>query len=58
MIKEYDENRPLYGSRGIDLYLKLIKQRYSYINIDELLAYAEMELYQIEDKGHFSAKDR
>lgn len=53
MIKEYDENRPLYGSRGIDLYLKLIKQRYSYINIDELLAYAEMELYQIEDKGHF-----
>ncbi|MDW7771726.1 MAG: ATP-binding protein [Desulfobulbaceae bacterium] len=49
----YDENRPLYGSRGIDLYLKLIKKKYNYINIDELLAYAEMEPYQVEDEGHF-----
>ncbi len=53
MINEYDENKPLYGSRGIDLYLKLIKQRYSYINTAELLKYAEMELYQVEDKGHY-----
>ena len=53
MLNEYDENKPLYGSRGIDLYLKLIKQKYSHVNVDELLKYAEMELYQIDDKGHF-----
>jgi signal transduction histidine kinase/CheY-like chemotaxis protein len=53
MQDEYDENKPLYGSRGIDLYLKLIKQKYSHVNVDELLKYAEMELYQIDDKGHF-----
>jgi signal transduction histidine kinase/CheY-like chemotaxis protein len=53
MADNYDENRPLYGSRGIDLYLKLIKKKYSYINIEELLGYAEMEPYQVEDEGHF-----
>ncbi len=53
MPDNYNENRPLYGSRGIDLYLKLVKQKYSYINIEELLKYAEMESYQVEDEGHF-----
>jgi signal transduction histidine kinase/CheY-like chemotaxis protein len=53
MIDKYDENTPLYGSRGISVYLKLIKQKYSHVNIVELLNYAEMELYQVEDKGHF-----
>ncbi|MBB5348949.1 response regulator [Desulfoprunum benzoelyticum] len=53
MLDNYDENKPLYGSRGISVYLKLIKQKYSHVNIVELLKYAEMELYQIEDKGHF-----
>lgn len=53
MPDNYDENKPLYGSRGIDLYLKLVKQKYSYINIEELLKYAEMESYQVEDEGHF-----
>lgn len=53
MENNYDENKPLYGSRGIYLYLKLIKQKYSHVNIEELLKYAEMELYQVDDKGHF-----
>jgi signal transduction histidine kinase/CheY-like chemotaxis protein len=53
MLNDYDENKPLYGSRGIYLYLKLIKQKYSHVNIDDLLKYAEMELYQVDDKGHF-----
>ena len=47
------KRQPLYGSRGISVYLKLIKQKYSHVNITELLKYAEMELYQVEDKGHF-----
>ncbi|MFA5718677.1 MAG: hypothetical protein WC952_13275, partial [Desulfobulbaceae bacterium] len=53
MVDNYDENKPLYGSRGIDLYLKLIKQKYNYVNIENLLRYAEMEPYQVEDEGHF-----
>ena len=53
MLDKYDENKPLYGSRGISVYLKLIKQKYSHVNIAELLKYAEMEIYQVEDKGHF-----
>ena len=53
MSEIYDENSPLYGSRGIDTYLKLIRKRYSHINIDELLAYAGMEPYQVRDEAHF-----
>jgi len=53
MTEKFDENKPLYGSRGIDIYLKLIKQKYNYIKIDELLAYAGMESYQVKDEGHF-----
>jgi hypothetical protein len=33
--------------------LKLIKHRYSYVNVTELLAYAGMEPYQVEDDGHW-----
>ena len=53
MTHQYDENKPLYGSLGIDLYLKLIEQKYNYIDIEKLLKYAEMELYQVKDEGHF-----
>ena len=52
MPVQYDENKPLYGSLGIDIYLKLIEQKYDYIEIDKLLDYAEMELYQVKDEGH------
>ncbi|HQU30855.1 MAG: HD domain-containing protein [Planctomycetia bacterium] len=47
------DNKPLYNSRIIDTYIKLIKRKYSYINIDELLSYAGMELYQVSDEGHW-----
>jgi signal transduction histidine kinase/CheY-like chemotaxis protein len=53
MQNSYDENKPLYGSRGIEIYLTLIRQKYSDLNIDELLRYAEMETYQVKDEGHF-----
>ena len=57
MTKQYDENKPLYGSLGIDIYLKLIEQKYSFIDIEKLLKYAGMELYQVKDEGHlFSQK--
>ena len=47
------DNRPLYNSRIIDTYIKLIKRNYSYINVDELLSFAEMEAYQVKDEGHW-----
>lgn len=51
-------NRPLYNSRLIDTYIKLIKRNYSYINVSELLHYAGMEPYQITDEGHWFTQEQ
>ncbi|HET7838252.1 MAG TPA: GAF domain-containing protein, partial [Rectinemataceae bacterium] len=48
-----DEGPPLYNSKITNSYLKLIKSRYSYVNVTELLSYAGMEPYQVEDDGHW-----
>jgi hypothetical protein len=48
-----NEAPPLYNSRIIKTFLKLVKSRYSYVSIPKLLAYADMEPYQIEDDGHW-----
>lgn len=53
MTEQYNENTPLYGSIGIDIYLKLIRHKYTNIDINELLEYAEMEPYQVKDVGYF-----
>lgn len=47
------DNRPLYNSRIISTYIKLVRRNYDYISIDELLRYAEIEPYQVEDEGHW-----
>jgi hypothetical protein len=52
------DNKPLYNSRIIDTYLKLIKRKYSYVNIGELLSYAKMEPYQVEDEGHWFTQEQ
>src|SRR4030066_2092310 len=51
-------NRPLYNSRIIDTYIKLIKRNYSYINVSELLNYAGMEPYQVTDEGHWFTQEQ
>jgi HD-GYP domain-containing protein (c-di-GMP phosphodiesterase class II) len=51
-------NEPLYNSRIINNYIKLIKSQYSYINVEDLLKYAGMELYQIEDEGHWFTQNQ
>ena len=51
-------NEPLYNSRIVNNYIKLIKNRYSYINIEELLNQAGMELYQVEDEGHWFTQNQ
>ncbi|MGO9015468.1 MAG: GAF and HD-GYP domain-containing protein [Dissulfurispiraceae bacterium] len=45
--------QPLYSSRIIVVYINMIKKNYSYINIRELLSYAGMEMYQVQDEAHW-----
>jgi len=51
MNKENARDKPLYNSRIIDNYIKLINKQYSFINVEELLNYAGMETYQVADEG-------
>ncbi|MBL0713364.1 MAG: HD domain-containing protein [Desulfosarcina sp.] len=44
---------PLYNSRIIDNYVKLIKKRYRHIEIGALLKYAGITSYEIADQGHW-----
>jgi HD-GYP domain-containing protein (c-di-GMP phosphodiesterase class II) len=43
----------LYNSRITNTYLKLVRQRYPHVDIVELLEYADMEPYQVEDEAHW-----
>jgi len=58
MTQSNPNNLPLYNSRIINTYIKLIRSRYSYINIGELLSYAKMEPYQVEDEGHWFTQEQ
>lgn len=48
----------LYNSRVIDTYMKLIWNRYSYVNVGELLNYAGMKPYEIADQGHWFTQEQ
>src|SRR6266567_3727477 len=43
----------LYNSRIIDAYIKLVKSKYSHVNLGELLDHAGMKAYEIADQGHW-----
>jgi HD-GYP domain-containing protein (c-di-GMP phosphodiesterase class II)/Tfp pilus assembly protein PilZ len=49
---------PLYNSRIIDTYIKLIKSRYSFININVLLEYSGMKNYEVADQGHWFTQEQ
>jgi HD-GYP domain-containing protein (c-di-GMP phosphodiesterase class II) len=44
---------PLYNSRIVDAYIRLVKKKYSFVNIGSLLSYARMEPYEVADQGHW-----
>jgi signal transduction histidine kinase len=44
---------PLYNSRIFNSYLKLLRERYYYVNITELLHHAGMQESEINDPGHW-----
>ncbi len=48
-----DSNEPLYNSRIIDTFLKLLRKRYPHVNVAELLAYAGMKAHEVADQGHW-----
>ncbi len=49
---------PLYNSRIIDTYIRLIKSRYSFININNLLKSADMKAYEVADQGHWFTQEQ
>ena len=51
-------NKPLYNSRIIDTYIKLVKNRYSYINVSDLLSSAGMQTYEVADQGHWFSQEQ
>ncbi len=53
-----DLNTPLYNSRIIDTYIKLIRHKYSFINISELLHHANMEQHEVADQGHWFTQEQ
>ncbi|MDH5768996.1 MAG: HD domain-containing protein [Nitrospirota bacterium] len=52
------DDRPLYNSRIISTCIKFIKKNYSYVDVSELLRYAGMEPYQVEDEGHWFTQEQ
>ncbi len=48
-----DSSEPLYNSRVIDTFLKLLGKRYPHVNVSELLSYAGMKAHEVADPGHW-----
>ena len=44
---------PIYNSRIINPFILLIKHKYSYVDVAELLAYAGMKEYEVADQAHW-----
>ncbi|OHD81672.1 MAG: phosphohydrolase [Spirochaetes bacterium RIFOXYC1_FULL_54_7] len=53
-----DDKMPLYSSKIISTFLKLVAERYHYVRAGELLEAADMEGYQVEDEGHWFQQDQ
>ncbi|MSN25247.1 MAG: HD domain-containing protein [Geobacter sp.] len=51
-------DRPLYNSRIIDTYIRLIKQSYTYVNVGDLLDYAGMKGYEVADEAHWFTQEQ
>jgi len=49
-----DQNeKQIYNSRTIDPYLKLFKARYPGVDVEHLLRYANIELWEVADQSHW-----
>jgi signal transduction histidine kinase len=50
---EYQQDSPLYNSRIVNTYVRLLRERYSYIDINRILAHAGIDHHQVVDEGHW-----
>ena len=57
-VSRNGNNVPLYNSRIIDNYVKLIKKRYHHIDINGLLKHAGMTTYEVADQGHWFTQNQ
>ncbi len=58
-MNDFNTNQtPLYNSRIIDNYLKLLKKKYPDIGISEILTHANMKTYQIADQAHWFTQEQ
>jgi hypothetical protein len=48
----------LYNARVVTLYLKMLRERYPHVPINDVLNYAGIELYEITDEGHWFTQDQ
>lgn len=44
---------PMYNSRIVDNYIKLLNYKYPWVNANEILRYAGMTSYEVADQGHW-----
>jgi two-component system, NtrC family, C4-dicarboxylate transport sensor histidine kinase DctB len=49
---------PLYNSRIINSFILLIKDKYSYVDVAELLEYAGMKEYEVADQAHWFKQEQ
>jgi len=49
---------PLYNSRIINSFILLIKHKYSYVDVGELLQYAGMKEYEVADQAHWFTQNQ
>ena len=52
------DTRPIYNSRIIDNYIRLIQKKYNYIDVNELLRFSGMQPYQVADQGHWFSQNQ
>lgn len=48
----------LYNSSIIDTYIKLIKSKYNFVNVGELLGHAKMSPLEVADQGHWFTQEQ
>jgi HD-GYP domain-containing protein (c-di-GMP phosphodiesterase class II) len=51
------DDKGLYSSIIINTFVKMLKKRYSYVDIGQLLIDTGLESYQIEDEGHWFSQE-
>ena len=52
-MKPFNENDPLYNSRAIYIWIKLLQQKYSHIDTDQIYHFSGMKSYEVADPGHW-----